>query len=56
MPGRAAAETGVARVGCTETQLCVYAYMQDSHIFSCAKADQEKMWTLGDTLEVFVKP
>jgi hypothetical protein len=30
--------------------------MQDSYIFSCAKADQEKMWTLGDTLEVFVKP
>ena len=54
--GKLPAEGGVGYVGCTAKSLCVYAHFDDSHIFSTAQADQEKMWTLGDVFEVFVKP
>jgi hypothetical protein len=55
-PGKLPAEQGVGYVGCTAKALYVYAYFEDNHIFSTAQADQEKMWTLGDVFEVFVKP
>lgn len=49
-------EPGVARIGASSQGLCVYVEYEDSDIFSEAKADQQKMWTLGDVAEVFVKP
>ncbi len=49
-------ETGLAYVGATEQGLSFYAYLHDSDIFSRATADDQKMWTLGDVVEVFVKP
>ena len=49
-------EAGTAYVGATEEGLSFYVYFQDSDIFSNAKADNEKMWSLGDVAEFFVKP
>ncbi len=45
-----------AFIGASETGLCFYIYMRDSDIFSRATADNQKMWTLGDVAELFVKP
>lgn len=49
-------EGGVARIGATKAGLSVYTRFEDSDIFSTATADQQRMWTLGDVVEVFVKP
>ena len=49
-------EGGHAFVGAAETSLCLYTYYEDSDIFSTATADDQKMWTLGDVVEFFVKP
>ena len=49
-------EAGVARIGATPTGLSVYVRYEDSDIFSTATANQQRMWTLGDVVEVFVKP
>lgn len=50
------AEGGVAYVGCSATGLWFYTCLQDSDIFSQATADDQKMWTLGDVVEFFIKP
>jgi hypothetical protein len=50
------AEGASAYIGAAAEGLCFYGRLQDSDIFSTATADNQKMWTLGDTLEVFVKP
>jgi hypothetical protein len=49
-------ETATARIGYNDVGLCFYVSMHDSHIFSHSTADQQKMWTLGDVCEAFVKP
>ena len=49
-------EGGVAYAGCASEGLCFYACLQDSDIFSRATADDQRMWTLGDVVEFFVKP
>ena len=49
-------EGGHALVGSAEEGLCFYAYYEDSDIFSTATEDDQKMWTLGDVAEFFVKP
>ena len=49
-------EAGGARIGATATGLSVHVRYEDSDIFSTATADQQRMWTLGDVVEVFVKP
>ena len=49
-------ETGVARIGATTKGLSVHIRYEDSDIFSTATANQQRMWTLGDVAEVFVKP
>ncbi len=49
-------ETGDARIGATATGLSVHVRYEDSDIFSTATADQQRMWTLGGVVEVFVKP
>lgn len=49
-------EAGEARIGATAAGLSVWTRYEDSDIFSTATANQQKMWTLGDVVEVFVKP
>ena len=49
-------EEGVARIGATTMGLSVYIRYEDSDIFSTATANQQRMWQLGDVVEVFVKP
>ena len=50
------AEQGSACVGAAEDGLSFYACLIDSDIFSRATADNQRMWTLGDVAEFFVKP
>ena len=49
-------EAGSTRVGATDEGLAFLVRFEDSDIFSEATADQQKMWTLGDVAEFFVKP
>lgn len=49
-------EKGNVCVGAADEGLCFYAYCIDSDIFSLATTDNQKMWTLGDVAEFFVKP
>jgi len=49
-------EAGVARIGAASTGLSVHVRYEDSDIFSTATANQQRMWQLGDVVEVFVKP
>ena len=50
------AERGSACVGAAEDGLSFYTCFTDSDIFSQATADNQRMWTLGDVAEFFVKP
>ena len=50
------AEKGSACVGAAEDGLSFYTCFTDSDIFSQATADNQRMWTLGDVAEFFVKP
>ena len=43
-------------VGASAAGLCFYVYLQDNDIGSRATADNQKMWTLGDVAEFFIKP
>ena len=49
-------EAGVARIGASSKGLSVHVRYEDSDIFSTATANQQRMWQLGDVVEVFVKP
>lgn len=49
-------EAGSARIGAAAEGLSFYVDFQDSDIFSTATADQQRMWTLGDVAELFIKP
>ena len=49
-------EGGVARIGASASGLAVHIRFEDSDIFSTATADQQRLWLLGDVVEVFVKP
>ena len=55
-PDAMPAEAGVAFVGAAAEGLSFYTRYIDSDIFSTATADDQKMWTLGDVAEFFVKP
>ena len=50
------AEKGSACIGAAREVLCFYVCYIDSDIFSRATANNQKMWTLGDVAEFFVKP
>lgn len=50
------AERAHAFVGASAAGLCFYVYLEDSDIGSRATADNQKMWTLGDVAEFFIKP
>ena len=49
-------ESGRAYVGAAEEGLSFYVLFEDSDIFSTATGDNQKMWTLGDVAEFFIKP
>lgn len=55
-PGQVPREPAVAYAGITGTHLCFYVWMQDGHCFTHARRDNERLWTLGDTVEFFIKP
>lgn len=44
------------RVGWRENSLRVYAELDDADIFSRATAHNQRMWELGDVLEIFLHP
>lgn len=46
---------GEVRLGWTDEGLWVLARMEDECIFSRATGDNQKMWTLGDVFEIFVR-
>ena len=49
-------EKGTACVGAGRDGLCFYVCFIDSDIISHATANNQKLWTLGDVAEFFVKP
>ena len=49
-------EGGVSYVGFNSDGLCFYVCLKDSNIYTQARSDNEKLWTLGDVVEFFVKP
>ena len=49
-------EGGLSYVGFNSDGLCFYACLEDSDIYTQARSDNEKLWTLGDVVEFFVKP
>ncbi len=55
-PDHRPAEGGVAYVGYSAEHLCFYMWLEDTTIYTEARKDNERMWTLGDTVEAFVKP
>lgn len=50
------AEGGVSYVGFSSDGLWFYVCLEDSSIYTQARNDNEKLWTLGDVAEFFVKP
>jgi hypothetical protein len=57
---RAAVEPGFApgqvRIGWREDSLLIFAELNDHDIFSSATTTNQRMWELGDTFEVFLRP
>ena len=49
-------ESSVSYVGYSSDGLCFYACLEDSNLYTQARSDNEKLWTLGDVVEFFVKP
>lgn len=46
---------GTARLGWRAGGFCVLASLDDGQIFTRATADHQRLWQLGDVLEVFLK-
>jgi len=46
---------GEVRVGWHSGELLVWAKLRDEDIFSCATADNQRMWELGDVFEIFLR-
>lgn len=49
-------ESGTAYIGAAQEGLSFYVLLEDSDIFSTATGDDQRMWTLGDVAEFFIKP
>ena len=47
---------GQVRVGWRLDELLVFAELTDRDIFSHATGDNQRMWELGDTFEIFLRP
>jgi hypothetical protein len=47
---------GIVRVGWHDNSLLVFAELEDADIFTQATADNQRMWELGDTFEMFLQP
>ena len=46
---------GIVRVGWRGNSLLVFAELEDANIFTHATADNQRMWELGDTFEMFLQ-
>jgi len=46
---------GIVRVGWRGNSLLVFAGLEDADIFTHATADNQRMWELGDTFEIFLQ-
>lgn len=46
----------IVRAGWRETSLLVLAELEDVDIFTRATSNNQRMWELGDTLEIFLQP
>ena len=44
------------RTGWRENALCVFAELEDADIFTSATSHNQRMWELGDVLEIFLQP
>lgn len=57
---RAEVEPGFApghvRIGWREDSLLLFAELSDHNIFTAATAANQRMWELGDTFEIFLRP
>jgi hypothetical protein len=49
-------ESGTTYIGAAQEGLSFYVLLDDSDIFSTATGDDQRMWTLGDVAEFFIKP
>lgn len=47
---------GVVRAGWRGNSLLLFAELEDADIFTDATADNQRMWELGDTFEMFLQP
>jgi hypothetical protein len=47
---------GLVRVGRRGNSLLVFAELEDADIFTQATTDNQRMWELGDTFEMFLQP
>jgi hypothetical protein len=47
---------GMVRVGWRGNSLLIFAELEDADIFTRATADNQRMWELGDTFEIFLQP
>lgn len=47
---------GMVRAGWRGHSLLVYAELEDADIFTNATANNQRMWELGDTFEMFLQP
>lgn len=54
-PAQRPRQRGRVRIGVNATALCVYVWMEDSDIISYSTTDNQKMWQLGDCVELFLK-
>ena len=54
--GQMPVERGMAYVGSNKHGLVFYVWLEDLNIYTRAQHDKEKLWTLGDTVEFFIKP
>jgi hypothetical protein len=55
-PDQLPQEKAVAYVGGSAAGLCFYVWLEDHIIYTEAREDNERIWTLGDTAEFFIKP
>ena len=55
-PDKMPEESARAYVGREASTLSFYVRLEDRQIYTEAKRDNDRMWSLGDTVEFFIKP
>jgi len=48
--------SGTASIAWNKTSFLVFAELEDKDIFTFARQDGERLWELGDTFEIFLRP